>query len=279
MDALVITLVLGSALMHAAWNYLIKAGQDKLLDSTTFACVASALALPLLPFLPAPNPAAWPWLGCSVLLHVAYFLALVKAYQASDLSLAYPVMRGLAPAMVTLVSVALGRELSTGVMVGVVLVVSGVVLPAALSIWRTGTPLASLKWAAGNAVLIATYTLVDAQGVNASGSAASYTAWLFFLDAFLILGVALWRRGQSTWAYMAQRWRGGVAASVLSMTSYGVVLWAMTVAPVPAVASLRESSVVFAALLGGTLLKEKDRATRMGGAVLVALGAASFRLF
>lgn len=278
MTTTITLIVLVSALMHASWNYLIKAGTDKLMDTVTFAVVSSGIALIVIPFVPAVHSTAWTWLGLSVLLHIAYFVALIKAYQLSDLSLAYPVMRGVAPMLVTLASLLMGKPADLTIVLGVTLITLGVILPAIVSMFQHNLSLHSMRWALGNSLIIATYTLVDAQGVQRSGNAVSYTAWLFFLDAWGILLIALYTKGNVVLTYLGQRWRSGLLASGLSIGSYGVVLWAMTVAPVPAVAALRESSVIFAAFLGGTLLKERDRIIRLSGAFLVAAGAMAFRL-
>jgi drug/metabolite transporter (DMT)-like permease len=136
---------------------------------------------------------------------------------------------------------------------------------------------AGIGFAFANACIIAIYTLSDGIGVRLSGSAAAYTVWLFFLNAWGLLAIAWWQRGGSVMVHLRRRWAPALAGSVLTMGSYGIVLWAMTVAPIPAVAALRETSVIFAALLGAILLKERMGRWRISGAMLVALGAASIR--
>jgi len=277
MTTSVALLVLLSALMHAIWNYLVKASPDGLLDTVGLAVGGSLIAACLLPLVPSPAPESWPWLGVTIFIHIGYFVALVSAYRHSDLSVAYPIMRGSAPVLVALAAPLTGDALSPGIIAGVLLVAAGITFPAWLGLRQGAVAKKGVWFACGNAFLIASYTLVDGMGVRLSGSAVSYTLWLFFLDAWGILAIALWQRGSGVITHLRHRWKLALSGSVLALGSYGIVLWAMTVTPVPAVAALRESSVIFAALLGAILLKERMGRWRIAGSVMVALGAASIR--
>ncbi|WP_299067701.1 DMT family transporter [Accumulibacter sp.] len=270
-------LVLLAALLHAGWNCLLKASSDRLLDTVGLAVAGSLLSACLLPFLPLPAPASLPWLGATIIVHVAYFLGLVETYRDNDLSLAYPLMRGIAPVLVALFMAALGEPLGSRGVLGVALIGIGITLPAWSGLRQPAFGSRRRWYAAGNGVIIAVYTVIDGIGVRLSESAASYTLWLFFLDGWGILAVGLWRRGGGVAAYLCRRRVPAVAGSLLSVGSYGIVLWAMTVASIPAVAALRESSVVFAALLGHYLLKEPMGPWRLLGALFVALGAVLLR--
>jgi len=270
-------IVLFSALMHASWNCLVKASPDALLDTVGLAVGASVLALCLLPLVPLPAPASLPWLGATIFIHIAYFVVLVEAYRHADLSIAYPIMRGAAPVLVALATPMAGEALSPGLVAGVSLIGLGIMLPAWLGLRRGAVACGSLWFACANAFVIAGYTLVDGVGVRLSGSAASYTLWLFFVDAWGIFAFAWWQRGNSVLAHLRRRWAPALAGSALTLGSYGIVLWAMTVAPIPAVAALRETSVVFAAVLGALVLKEQMGRSRIAGALLVGLGAAALR--
>lgn len=270
-------LVLLAALMHAGWNYLAKAGDDGLLETAGIALGSALIALALLPALPLPDPASWPWLGLTLLIHVAYFAALVMAYRHADLSLAYPLMRGLAPLLVALAAPLAGDPLPPGLLAGVLLVAAGIVLPAAVGLRRKAVSGPGMAFAVANAVLIAAYTLSDGIGVRLSGNAPAYAAWLFALNAWSIVGIAFARRGRATVAYLRRRWPVALGGGALSIGSYGIALWAMSVASIPAVAALRETSVIFAALLGHRLLGEGMGRWRVGGALLVAGGAGLIR--
>ncbi len=270
-------LVLLSALMHAGWNYLVKASGDRLLDTLAITLGASLLSVMMLPVVPLPALASWPWLGLTVLIHVGYFMALIQSYRHADLSVAYPLMRGTAPLLVALVAPFVGDAMSPGMLAGVLLIGAGIGLPAWMGIANGAVTGRGAGYALANAVFIAAYTLSDGAGVRVSGNSVSYTLWLFFLNAFPILLIARWRRGTCFLHGIRSRWRTTLAGSLMSMLSYGIVLWAMSVAPIPAVAALRETSVIFAAILGAWLLKERMGRWRIAGATLVAAGAAAIR--
>jgi len=266
-------LVLLAALMHAGWNFVVKASADRFLDYTGLAVAGAAVAACLLPWLPLPAAASWPWLLTTTFIHVGYYLLLMRAYQHADLSLAYPLMRGSAPVLVALAAPLAGDALTPGLALGIALIAGGIALPVWTGMRRGGVSSSGLLYGFATAGVVALYTIIDGIGARLSGHAVSYTLWLFFLNAWLVLGVALWRRGRAALAHLRRRWLFSLLGSVLTMGSYGIVLWAMTVASIPAVAALRETSVVFAALLGSWLLKERMGRWRIAGSLIVALGA------
>ena len=268
--------VLGAALMHAAWNVIIKSGRDPLLDTALIALGGTAVAFPLLFAFAPPAPASWPYIAASVLVHIAYYATLAGAYRAGDLSHGYPIMRGSAPLLVALAGATVfGESLSPGGWCGVILICIGVL---SLGIAGGGASRRATTWALANAAIIAVYTLVDGTGVRASGGAERYIVWLFFFMGlpFGLIVLAL-RRGELL-RHAAQHWWRGVAGAVLSGLSYGIALWAMTRAPVAIVAALRETSVIFAALIGVWLLKEGHVARRIAGAATVALGVVALKI-
>lgn len=271
--------VLGAGFLHASWNALLKSspGGDVLLDTATVVAGSSLWGLVVVPFVGAPAAAAWPYMAASAAIHFGYYLTLAQAYRTGDLSFAYPLMRGTAPLLVALLGIALLRELPPPAMaMGIVLISLGVV-SIAFAQHRKHPPDA-IYWAFANAVLIAVYTLIDATGVRASGNAAGYVSWLIFLEGLPFLLWVVARRGKPAVRYVRDNAPRGLIGGACSLAAYGIVLWAMTHAPVAAVAALRETSVLFAALLGSLWLKERFGLPRLAGAVSVVLGIAALRL-
>jgi len=266
--------VLGAALLHAGWNALVKASPDKQLDTVVVSASAGLVALALAPWLQAPAPAAWPWLAASVAIHILYFAFLAGAYRWGELSYTYPVMRGGGPMIVALVgALALGEVPSWNEALGIGIICLGVLGFAAGRHDRRAT-----LFAAGNAAVIAAYTLIDAQGVRASGAAPGYVLWFFAGNGVVITAAGLARRGRAVPEYLGRHWARGAVGGVCSLAAYGIALWAMTRAPVALVAALRETSVIFAALIGALFLNEKLTRRRLAATGAVMLGLAALRL-
>lgn len=265
--------------MHATWNAIVKSSESKLLDTASIAMGASLICLLTLPFFPMIERASWPWLAASVVLHFLYFTALIGAYRWGDLSHTYPLMRGLAPLLVALAGVAaLSEHLTPAIWTGIGLISTGIIGPMLLQRHLRETPLRATLIAVANAFIIASYTLVDGVGTRLSGNAVSYCLWLFFLDGFPITALALAMRGREVWRYAGTRWKPCMIGAALTVASYGIVLWAMTRAPVAAVAALRETSVVIATVIGTMFLNEPLGRWRIPGAILVTGGVIALRL-
>jgi drug/metabolite transporter (DMT)-like permease len=270
--------VLAAALAHATWNAMIKSSGDVLLDMTLVVFFAGVATLPFLPLVDVPGPAVWPYVAASMAIHMAYYFALVGAYRAGDLSHGYPLMRGIAPLLTSLCAVWwLGEAPRPLVWVGIVLICGGV-LSLGLTGFNWRTSRVSTLWALTNAVIIAAYTLVDAGGVRAAGKPETYVVWLFVLDALPFPLLILFLKRRELASYAVRFWLRGLIGGALSAAAYGVVLWAMTRAPVAAVAALRETSVIFAALIGAWLLKEGHIARRLVGAATVAAGVIALKI-
>src|SRR3990170_4229664 len=225
--------VLGAAALHAVWNVMVKSGPDKDLETVAIAVGSGLIALLLLPLLPAPAPASWPWLAGSAAVHILYFLFLAGAYRHGELSYTYPIMRGGGPMIVAVVgAVALGEVLPWAQTSGVALICAGILGFASGAHHRSAT-----LYALANAVVIAAYTLIDAQGARASGAPVSYTLWFFVLSGLAIGAVVLAMRGRALPDYLRRNWARATLGGGLSAVSYAVALWAMTVAPVALVAA------------------------------------------
>jgi drug/metabolite transporter (DMT)-like permease len=274
----VMLVVLLGAALHASWNAIVKSGRDKLMDTVLVAAGSGILAASVVPFLPLPAPASWPYVAASVAIHVVYFALVAAAYRAGDMSFAYPLMRGTAPLIVALLSGALlGERLSLGAWAGVVLICGGV-LGLTLAYRRPQVAVAApTAFALGNAAVIAGYTLVDGVGVRLSGHAAAYTFWLLLLTALPLLAWAGARRWQDLRAQFAARWHLGLIGGGCTLGSYALALWAMTKAPIAPVAALRETSILFGMALAALVLKERFGWTRHLAAATVALGAIALR--
>lgn len=274
----VVAAVLFGALLHASWNAMVKSSRDKALDTATIHVVGSVLALPLAFLLGWPPAAAWPFILTSAAIHIAYYTALTGAYKHGDLGLTYPLMRGTAPLLVALSAASiLGETLSPLSWVGVVGISCGV-LALGLSRHAIDSPRA-VAFALANAVVIALYTVVDALGARTSGNALQYVVALFVIDGWpFALIVFLRRGGPVVWPYVQARWPVAALGAAASLGSYGIALWAMTRAPVATVAALRETSVLFAALLGVWFLKEAFNLRRAAGTAAIVAGVMALRM-
>jgi len=268
--------VLGAALLHASWNAILKSGADPLLDTALVALSGTALCAPLLLLVAPPAPASWPYLAVSVTIHIGYYTTLAGAYRAGDLSHGYPIMRGTAPLLVAVGTIGMfGETMPATAWVGVLLICAGVL---SLGAAGGGATRKATAWALANALIIAVYTVADATGARASGGVERYVVWVFFFMGlpFGLIVLAL-RRGEFV-RHAARFWWRGLGGAALSGFAYAIVLWAMTRAPVAAVAALRETSVIFAALIGAWLLKEGHFARRMASAAVVVAGVVALKL-
>lgn len=274
------TIVLFAAALHAAWNALVRASSHKFHDTVLIVLGAGIWTALLLPLLPVPAVESWPYLAASVVIHVVYFVLVAVSYRSGELSFVYPLMRGSAPALTAVFGVLLINESpSLGGWAGVLLISCGVLVLAGDSL-RTGTfRAAPAMFALTNAGVIVIYTLVDGQGARLSGHAFSYTGWMFLLTAPLLLAIALAGQGRAVLQRIRLGWRMGLLGGACTLASYGLALWAMTRAPIALVAALRETSVVFAAIIAATLLKEPITRTRYISIVTVCAGAIAIKLF
>jgi phosphonate utilization associated putative membrane protein len=274
----VVAAVLFGAMLHASWNAMVKSSSDKALDTAVIHMVGSFVALPFALFLGWPAAESWPYIIASVVIHIAYYIALTGAYKHGDLGLTYPLMRGTAPLLVALsVAFTVGETLSPLAWAGVLGVSCGV-LALGLSRHAFDSPRA-VAFALANAVVIAIYTVVDALGARASGNPIQYVVTLFLLDGWpFALMVYLRRGGATVWPYVRMRWPVAMLGAMASLGSYGIALWAMTRAPVATVAALRETSVLFAALLGTWFLKEAFSMRRAIGTATIVAGVMALRL-
>jgi drug/metabolite transporter (DMT)-like permease len=280
MDPFVFIAVLAAAAFHAGWNALLKIDLEPFVATSLVAAASGLVALPVAFVVGLPNAAAWPYVLASVAIHIVYYLSLARAYRFGDLGQVYPIARGTAPLMTAVVaSIWLGERLGPYGWAGIVILAGGILL-LALRGGRALAPFdpASVGFALLNALTITSYTLVDGIGARTSGAPLQYTVWLFLLSGATmgLYGVA--RLGPRLAHDFAAHWRLTLGGALLSTAAYGIAIWAMTVAPIALVAALRETSVLFAALLGMVLLREPVLPVRLLAALLVLAGMVLMRL-
>jgi drug/metabolite transporter (DMT)-like permease len=270
--------VLAAAALHASWNALVKAGGDPFLRLAVVSLTAGLAVVPVLPLVVLPAAAAWPWLLGSLLTHLAYYVFLGLGYRNGDLSLVYPVARGVAPPMVAVAGFLIAGE-GLGITGGLaVLLICGGILALAFAGGRRLERGRTLLPALGCGASIAAYTICDGMGGRASGAVWGYIAWLFFLDGFVFSLSVFWLRRRRLGDGLRRGFAPAAMGGLLSLVAYALVIWAMTLAPMALVSALRETSVVLAALIGSRLLGEPFGGRRLASASLVALGVALLQL-
>lgn len=273
-EPFVVVLVLLAAVMHAAWNALLKMADDRVVTTTLVNLMCAAVGIALIPFFAAPAPASWPYLAASIVVHQFYFVFLVLAYRAGDLSHVYPIARGAGPLLVAALSGwIMDERLGLAQGIGVAVTSLGIVSLAfgAPGFLRPAN-LVPLGFALGTGLTIAAYTFVDALGVRASGAPLGYVAWLFALDGLCFLAWMVVRRRGALGPAIGRTWRTWFWGGILTTGAYGIVLWCYSVGAVAPIAALRETSVIFAALIGTKLLGEPFGQRRVLAAAIVAAG-------
>jgi drug/metabolite transporter (DMT)-like permease len=267
--------VLFAALLHAGWNAVVKLGLDRFSSVLLLALVQGGIALALLPFVPPPARAAWPWVLLGSGLHTGYKLFLIRAYGQGDLSQVYPLARGTAPLIVTVAGALFLAETPSLIRAAAVAAIAaGIMLMAG----RGGLGRTGLLWALGTAAFTASYTMADGVGARIAGSPTGFAMWMFTLDGLLMLVFALALRGRAGIRALAPAWRSGAPAGAMSLGSYWIAIWAFTQAPLAMVAALRETSVLFAMLIGFFWLKERVAGRRWLAGGMILAGIAVMRL-
>ena len=266
-------LVLLAAAMHAGWNALIKIQGDRLAVMAVVTAAGSLISLAVLPFVDAPDPASWPLLALTIVLHTAYHVFLPRAYDHGDLGQVYPIARGSAPLLVTLGAVFIaGETMAPAALLGVVCLAVGVM---ALT-FDKGAGVAKKPRAVLYALLtgtfIASYTVVDGLGVRQAGSILGFAVWLTVADGLLtFLLVSIWKPF-AVRQVLRRNWLVGFLGGALQVGAYWIIIWALALAPMAMVSSLRETSVLFAAVISTFVLKEGFGVWRFVSAGLVTLG-------
>ena len=275
--------VLVAALLHALWNSLVKSAGDKFMGSARVALWTGVVAILVALVAPAPLAASLPYVIASALIHVVYFLLVGRLYRNADLSVAYPLMRGLAPLVATAIAAATLREMPDAVgLVGVLGLVAGVATMGLSGLAQGRIEAATLIVALVNSAVIAIYSVIDGAGARLAGPDAAhafaYNAWSDGLTAALYLPLVLALRGKAAGPELLRDPLRSAFAGLAAFGGYAIVVWAMTQAPIGEVAALRECSVVFAAVIGVVFLREPFRGARAGAALLIVGGVIALRL-
>ncbi|NML35070.1 DMT family transporter [Paraburkholderia antibiotica] len=269
-------IVLFAALLHASWNALLHGNRDRFLSMTWMSIAIAAVATLVAALNPAPPRASWPYLVASGLVHIFYNVSLVRSYRRNDLALAYPIARGSSPLLVTLGAVLVAHE-AIGPLhaLGIAMISGGII---AIALQGRHVSRAGARAALTTGATIALYTVIDGIGVRLSdGQALAYTAWMFLFYWLMPLlfvaqrGVApLWTPVRDEPLSVASSLGGGM----VSIAAYGIVIWALQSGAMGTVSALRETSVVFAVLIGRVFLRETVSGPRWFACVVVAAGAA-----
>lgn len=274
MNPAVIGLVLAAALLHASWNALLKSSADRLASLSLMTIGAGLAAIPLVVWRPLPDPASWFCIFLSGVLHTGYNLFLIRAYKIGDFGQSYPIARGSSPLLVALgAALFAGEQLGLYTVIGIALVSAGIVSLANLRSLQHRENLSGPAAAFATGAFIAAYTVTDGIGARLAGDSISYAGWLFVLDS-IPLALIYWRRhGRIPVAPNRRETWMGLAGGVMSLLAYAIVIWAVTLAPMGMVSALRETSVLFALMIGWMFLGEKLTLRRVLSCLVIAAGA------
>jgi len=278
MSLFVLMCVLAAALLHASWNALIKTGSDKISAMMIMTLVQGGFGLLIAMTRPLPDAQVWMWLIGSGMFHSFYKIFLGYAYEHGDLSRVYPIARGAAPMIVLALSfVTFSDRLSTFEYVGVVVLGFGILLMAR-GVFANAEQARLVPFALGSAVATAGYSIVDGLGARIAGDAVTYVAWLFVFDAMIFTPVCLALRGKGVLVWTSQAWLTNGLAAIASYGAYAIAVWAMTQAPIALVTALRETSILFAVLIGWLFFHDRMDTGKILAVSLIICGVVLTRL-
>ncbi len=270
--------VLGAALLHALWNALLRVGTSRVAAMMVLSAGQGVIGLLIMLTHGWPSTSVWPWILASGLIHTGYQTFLAFAYEHGDLSRVYPLARGTAPMLTLLVSALwLSEAISATEAAGIVVLGSGILL-LARGVWTSGESIRMLPYAFGSACATAGYTLTDGIGARIEGDPVLYLGWVMFIAGLTFAVAMFWMRGRSSIPRAPKVWLLGGIGSAASYSAYAIVVWAMTQAPIPLVAALRETSILFAVMIGWIVFRERMTANKVLAAVMIAAGVLLTRL-
>lgn len=270
--------VLFAALLHASWNAIIRTSGNRFQGMLILTTAQGTMGLFMAPFFPLPSGEVWIWLIASGVLHTGYKMFLAAAYKHGDLSRVYPIARGVAPMIVVLAGMFfLSDDLNIKEYIGVALIGGGIILMAH-GIFRNGEARVLIPFALGSALCTAGYSIVDGLGARVAGDASQFIAWILLFDMLFFTSSTLMTVGPRHYRASAKTWIIGSFAGALSLATYWIVVWAMTIAPIALVTALRETSVLFAVMIGVLLMKEKADLGKIIAALVVVTGVIVIRV-
>lgn len=278
MSLWVMLAVLGAAFLHALWNSLLKVGTSRMGAMVILSIGEVPIGIAVILSRPALDWHVAPWVIAAGCAHFFYKFFLTYAYERGDLSRVYPIARGSAPLMVGLVSPFFLPDVITPVEFAGIAVLGAGILLMAQGVFASGENRRLIPYALGSACATATYTLIDGQGARVSGDAVAYIAWVFVVDGLFFAGGMLAWKGAAVLPRQAKAWGVGMIAAAASYGAYAVSVWAMTVAPIAVVAALRETSILFAVLIGWLVFGEKMTRGKALAALVIVGGVMLTRL-
>ena len=271
MSAVVVGLAMFAAILHATWNVFLRTGADRLWTVTIMSFSSTIIAAPFLFYYPMPASSAWIYIVLSALLQVGYSVFLVAAYKYGELGQVYPIVRGTVPVLVTMGGVVLARDhVTTQQVIGVLLVAFGI---GSLSLGKGRAATSSIFFALATGTIIASYGTVDALGVRESLTTGGYTAWVLVIYGMLLPTAFMAFRGRLRVSFTSRETWKALGGGLFAMVGYGVVVAAFALGPAGPITALRETSVVFAALIGWLFLAEPLTVKRIASCAIVAGGA------
>jgi drug/metabolite transporter (DMT)-like permease len=229
-------------------------------------------ALPGIILSPLPDGTEWAWIVISALVHMAYQMLLAFAYEQGDLSRVYPIARGTAPLLVLVVSLFwLNEPLTLTELLGICVLGIGVMLMAR-GVFSSGESRKLLPFAFGAAIATAAYSIIDGLGARHMGDSWAYVSWVMAMTGVMYLPTIMFMRGAAIVNIPLRDWPRGLAASGLSYMAFAIVVWAMSSAPIALVTSLRETSILFAMVLGWLVFSEKMQSGKILAACMIVVG-------
>lgn len=274
----ILAAVLGAALLHASWNALIKTGSNKQTAMLIMTVWQGLIGLAVVVWLPFPSLKVWPWIIGSGLIHMCYQLFLAYAYEQGDLSRVYPLARGAAPMIVLAVSsVFLADEMAGQEVFGILVLGLGILLMAR-GVFTSGESRKLIPFALCSAMATAAYTIVDGIGARVEGDAVAYVGWLLLMAAVFYIPAVLHLKGGAVTQAPKRDWLRGAITASAALAAYCIVVWAMTKAPIALVAALRETSILFAVLIGWIVFGDRMDRLKWAAATLIVLGVILTRI-